>query len=39
LDRPNIIQVFQQVRGEGVAERMATGRLNDPGFPDGFFEI
>lgn len=38
LNRSNIVPVFQQVRREGVAERMATGRLDDPGFPNSFFD-
>jgi hypothetical protein len=29
LDRPNVVAVFQQVRGAGVADGVATGRFRD----------
>jgi hypothetical protein len=48
LNRSNIVSVFQQVRREGMPERMTTGRFGDPGCPhglsdrslqDGFVEV
>ena len=35
LDRPDVVAVLQQVRGERVAEGMAGGALLDGGSPDG----
>lgn len=35
LDRPNIIPVLQQAGCKGMAKRVATGRLGDPGVQSG----
>jgi hypothetical protein len=35
LDGADVVAVFQQVRCEGVPERVARGRLGDPSDADG----
>jgi len=31
LNRPDIVTAFQQMRGEGMAERVASGAFGQPG--------
>ena len=38
LDRPNVVPVFKKVGGEGMAKRVATGRLGDSSLASGFFD-
>jgi hypothetical protein len=38
LDRPDIVAVLKQMSGKGMSEGVTTGRLGDPGFPDGLFD-
>ena len=38
LDRPDIVAVLKQLGGKGMPEGVTTGRLGDPGFPDGLFD-
>lgn len=38
LDRPDIIAVLKPMGGKRMPERVATGRVGDPGFPNGFFD-
>ncbi len=38
LDRPDIVAVLKQMGGKGMPEGVTTGRLGDPGFPDGLFD-
>jgi hypothetical protein len=30
LDGPNVVPILKEMRGKGMAERAATGRLGDP---------
>ena len=38
LDRPNVVPVFKKMGCEGMAKRVATGRLGDSSLASGFFD-
>jgi hypothetical protein len=35
---PNVVAILKEVRRKRMTERMATGRLGDPGLASGFFD-
>ena len=37
LNRADIVPIFQEVRGKGMPQGVATDRLVNPGFARGFF--